>query len=84
MDTDGFWKNVVKYFFISLLATAGFIAVVLQVPILRRKLFSAMERLAAWHEHGTQEVDVGNMRIREARGEDPFLLARAGEKLARS
>lgn len=84
MNIDGFWKNVVKYFFISLLATAMLVAVVLQVPVLRRKLFSAMERLAAWHDQGTQEVDVGSMRIREVRGEDPFLLARAGEKLARS
>jgi len=73
-----------KYFFISLIATAVLVTLVLQVPILRRKIFSVMERLAAWHEQGTQEVDVGSMRIGEVRGEDPFLLARAGEKLARS
>ena len=60
-----------------------FVVAVLQVPALRRRIFSAMERLAEWHEKGTQEVDVGSMRMGEGRGDDPFLLARAGEKLGR-
>ena len=55
----------------------------MQVPALRRRIFAAMERLAEWHEKGTQEVDVGAMRIGEVKGEDPFLLARAGDRLGR-
>lgn len=78
---DNFWSYVVKYFFISLIGTAVFVVVILQVPVLRRRIFSAMERLAAWHESGTQEVDVGSMRVGEVRKDDPFLLARAGERL---
>jgi len=73
----------VKYFFISLIATTVFVVVILQVPVLRRKIFAAMERLAAWHDKGTSEVDVGSMRMGEVKGEDPFLLARAGERLGR-
>jgi len=67
-----------------MVGTAVFVGVVLQVPVLRRKLFAWMERLATWHDKGTQEVDVGTMRIGETRGEDMFMLARVGEKKSRS
>lgn len=80
---QNFWRYAIKYFFITLVATAVFVGVALQVPMLRRSIFCAMDKLAAWHEKGTQEEAVSAMTTGEVKGEDPFLLARAGEKLGR-
>ena len=62
------------YFFISMFGTAAFTLVLLQIPIVRRKIFSWMERLADWHEKGTMDEDQQEVV-------DPFMLARLGEKM---
>lgn len=38
-------------------ATTAIIALLLQVPVIRRWIFSKLEQLAEWHEQGTSDVD---------------------------
>lgn len=54
--------------------TAVLIGIVLQIPLFRRKIFSFMDRLAAWHEEGTRDDSQQEVV-------DPFMLARLGEKM---
>ena len=53
--------------------------VILQIPALRRRVFSWLEMLADWHERGTESP---NTAVSHSQA-DPFMLARAGEKLLR-
>lgn len=47
-----------KYFFISMFGTAIFVALILQVPNVRHRVISELDRLAEWHEKGTANADV--------------------------
>lgn len=61
-----------------MISTAVFVVLVLQIPAVRRRIFSLLERLADWHEAGTAPRSDSANQWEKA---DPFLLARVGEKL---
>lgn len=51
-----------KYFFLSMFATAILIGVVLKVPAARQKILARLESFAEWHEKGTTDLDMKTSR----------------------
>lgn len=57
LQDTSFWYYVGKYFVISVCVTSTVLVLVFQIPMARRRVLNALDRLADWHSKGTMEAE---------------------------